>query len=172
MVIKKLAVLCVTSLMLVACGNSNETQTSSVDSQNEKESAIVEEGKTSTTTKPAEERKTSITFVDFDKKYARDTESETYIDGLFMFKDGSRANADYIHYIGNGAFDYASAIFYKGKLVNLRVDTTKSIEEVEKELGVTFDENVIVEPIRPGFRIIYDEKFDIDNISRLPNEWD
>jgi hypothetical protein len=120
-----------------------------------------------------EQVKPEINFVEFDKKYERDPEATPYMDGLFLLKDGTRLNADYIQYMDDdGFFDYASAIFYDGKLANLKLETTKTVEEVEAGLGITFNEDVKVDPTRNGFDINFDERFLIDNIERLPNEWD
>lgn len=117
--------------------------------------------------------KTEITFAEFDNKYERDPDYESYQDGLFLLKDGTELKGDYIHYMDDeGFFDYASAIFYDGKLVNLKIETDKSYEEVEAVLGVKFTNDVKVDYTDGGFKINFDERFAIENIKRLPNEWE
>ncbi|USK59193.1 hypothetical protein [Peribacillus asahii] len=119
------------------------------------------------------EVKLEITFAEFDKKYERDPEYDSYPDGLFQLKDGTKLNADYISYVDDdGFFDYASAIFYDGKLANLKIETTKSAAEVEAGLGIKSTDGVKIDPTRVGFEITFDDRFATDNIDRFSNEWD
>lgn len=117
----------------------------------------------------AEPEPAEITFVDFDKKYTRDTEETQYPSGLFELKDGTRLNADYITYSNGDYFDYAMAVFYEGKLARLKLETSASIEEVEQ--GLESLEGTTVNQTRVGYEIVFDERFATDNIAVLPSEW-
>ncbi|WP_110928753.1 hypothetical protein [Bacillus massiliglaciei] len=176
----KLLIGIISAVSLAACSGETTDQKKSepkevanIEGDNTEEAFEVEYIEIS---KPTNEntpaKTTTITFSQFDAKYKRDSESESYMDGLFLLKDDSKVNADYIQYLGLEAFDYASAIFYEGKLVNLKIESTKSIEDVEKEIGITFTDDIRIDPTRIGYEINFDERFLTDNIKRFPNEWD
>ncbi|MEH6942444.1 hypothetical protein [Bacillus sp. JJ722] len=126
-----------------------------------------------TTTKQDEtEPKKVITFAEFDATHTRDTEEKAYIDSPFILKSGEELTADYIMYVDGGYFDYASAVFNNKELARIKLETSASIKEIEKVLGVTFDDSVIVEKTRIGYEIVFDPKFKSDNVHRYPFELD
>ena len=90
-------------------------------------------------------------------------------------KDGTIMYADWYFYLEGETFDYVSAKFVEGEVVQLQVDikpgTTK--EQVLKEFGlhekeVTYD----MSPCQIVVAIVVERTFDDANISRLPREWD
>lgn len=122
--------------------------------------------------KKVPEVKEQVTFAEFDSKNKRDPEEKQYIDGLFILEDGTRVNADYINYVDGEYYDYASAIFYEGKMAKIQLETSASISEVEAGLGIKFNDVIIVEPIRIGYEIIFDKTFADENIHLNPFELD
>ncbi|KOR78794.1 hypothetical protein AM232_10195 [Bacillus sp. FJAT-21352] len=88
-------------------------------------------------------------------------------------KDGSIVNADKLNYGENDVFDYASVISYEGKIAQMQIDTESSIENIEKGLGVSF-ENYTVEPNKfgSGYEVIFNDTFADNNLAVLPNEWE
>ncbi|RFU60519.1 hypothetical protein, partial [Peribacillus glennii] len=114
---------------------------------------------------------TEITFAEFDKKYTKDSQEKQWPVGLFEFKNGTKINADLLFYSASDIFDYASVIVYEGKIAHMQLETVNSIDEIEKGLGISFSDDVIVDPNRVGFDIIFNEKFKDENIARFPNEW-
>jgi len=105
-----------------------------------------------------------------------DSEEKQYPNGKFQLKGGSIVNADFLMYGENDLFDYASAIFYQGKLVHLQVETNKPAEEVFEGLGITPTKDVTVETKDWGETLVHDITFDKtfndSNIAVFPNEWD
>jgi hypothetical protein len=161
-----------TALLLTACESNEVVDSSKVEPVVEQidtepsETVMVE-------SEPAEVKvKTEVTFQEFDGRYTRDPDEKQYINGVFILKDGTTASADYISYIDGDIFDYASVIFYKGKLAHIQMETTAPIEEIETAFGMTFGDNVIIDPNYVGFEIIFDETFADENIHRFPFELD
>ncbi|TFH62580.1 hypothetical protein [Peribacillus frigoritolerans] len=76
-------------------------------------------------------------------------EETQYPNGKFQLNDGSIVYADKLNYGENYVFDYASVIFFEGKIAHMQVDTDSSIEDIDMGLGVSF-ENYTVEPYKFG----------------------
>jgi hypothetical protein len=57
-----------------------------------------------------------------------------------MFRDGSTVNADFLFYGKSELFDYAMVIFYKGELVDVQFEATKTQKQLEEALGISFSE--------------------------------
>ncbi|WP_409293866.1 hypothetical protein V1498_11820 [Peribacillus sp. SCS-26] len=121
--------------------------------------------------KPAAPQKTEITFAEFDTKFERDPDMESYPKGVFQLSDGSKVNADYIQYREGGYFDYASAIFFEGKLASLQLETEATLGDVKAGLGVDLT-NAVVEERPIGYEITFDDRFAESNIAIYPNEWE
>lgn len=113
-----------------------------------------------------------ITFAEFDKLHKRDPNEEHYPGGTFILMTGEKVTADYYSYTASDYFDNASAIYKDGKLVNLLLETTASVAEVEAGLGIEFNDSVKVEPTRIGYRITFNETFAKENIKVYPFEMD
>lgn len=170
--VRKLIVTCAASLLLVACGDK-EGPVKKTTAEPQTTTEIVKEVTEEVSVAPKEKKeKSTMTYVDFDKKYDQDPDEEKYVNGVFILKSGEVVNADYIIYSNSDIFDYASAIFRKGELVALQLDTKSSIEDIEKDLGISFNAETIVDPTRSGFEIIFDKTFDDENIERFPFELD
>lgn len=151
---------------LTACSDETTQEPAKVVEKTEAAPVVVEEQPKAKTSK------TEITFAEFDKAFERDPEEKEYIDGPFILKDGTTKNADFISYVGGDLFEYASAIFYEGKLVHTQMETSATIDELEKGLGITFDDSVKVEPYLSGYEITWDETFADENIKLFPFELD
>lgn len=54
---------------------------------------------------------TYISQEEFDGKFTQDPEEKQYYDGKFQLRNGSLVQADFLLYIDDTTFDYASAIF-------------------------------------------------------------
>lgn len=121
--------------------------------------------------KDAEELKTEITLEEFNQKFKQDPEETQYPNGKFELKDGSIINADYLMYGENDLFYFAIAIFHEGKLVAIQMETDKSLEEIEKGMGIKFP-NGTAAPYAHGYEVNFNIKFYEDNIVRYPNEWE
>jgi hypothetical protein len=100
-------------------------------------------------------------------------EETQYPNGKFQLKDGSIVYADKLNFGKNYVFDYASVIFFEGKIAHMQVDTDSSIEDIDMGLGVSF-ENYTVEPYKfgSGYEVIFNDTFADDNLAVLPNEWE
>ncbi|MGD6897081.1 hypothetical protein [Bacillus infantis] len=150
-----------------------------VEIEESEESNSVEEVKTETKEEEKEETEVEqkatlpakINKADFEAKFSLDTDETQYNDGKFQMGNGTKVQADYLFYSDDEVFDYASAIFHEGVLVDIQVETTVSIEELEKGLGVSFSE-AKVNPYKYGYEINFDEAFAEGNISVYPNEWE
>ncbi|WP_019241360.1 MULTISPECIES: hypothetical protein [Bacillus] len=122
--------------------------------------------------KPAPPSPPIVNFANFDKANKRDTEEKVYMDGLFILENGERVTADYIMYADGAYYEYASAIFSEGKLARIKLETSATIGDIEKGLGITFDDSIKVDATRIGYEIIFNPTFDSNNIYRYPFELD
>ncbi|MDK7669280.1 hypothetical protein [Cytobacillus oceanisediminis] len=114
---------------------------------------------------------TEITLNDFNAKFTQDTEETQYPGGKFQLQDGTTVQADYLFYSENDVFDYALAIFHDGKLADIQIETSNSLEELEEGLGVSFS-SASVKPYTYGYEVNFNDQFSEGNISIYPNEWD
>jgi hypothetical protein len=117
------------------------------------------------------ETPTTITLNEFNQTFKQDQNENQYPNGQFQLKDGSNVQADYLMYRENELFEFASAVFYEGKLVNLSVETDKTWEEIEEGIGISF-KTASVTPTLAGWNINFMLKFYKDNIAKYPNEWE
>lgn len=111
-----------------------------------------------------------------EESYILNIDEESFIqypNGKYQLKNGLIVNADSFNYEASDVFDYATVIFYEGKLVHLQVDTELSVDDSEKRLGISFH-NATVEPYKfgSGYEFIFNEIFADENIAMFPNEWD
>jgi hypothetical protein len=116
--------------------------------------------------------KSFISLEEFNQLFEQDTKEEQWIDGKFQLVDDSIVYADYLSYGKSDLFDYATTIFYGGKLAYIQLETNSTLEEVLSSLRITLDQNAAIEPNPNGFEITFDEKFHEKNISIYPNEWE
>lgn len=107
-------------------------------------------------------------------RYKLDSEMEQYPDGKFQFKDGTTITASFYNYLEGETFEYASAKFLDGNLVQVQVELKEGAtkDAVLNEWGLTdeveYDENKYTGIVD----IVIDDRFADSNISRLPSEWD
>jgi hypothetical protein len=158
-------------LSLVGCSGESE------QGVNDKEDQEVEVGEAPS--EPAEQEgiendlpeKSFISLEEFNQLFEQDPKEEQWIDGKFQLVDDSIVYADYLSYGKSDLFDYATTIFYGGKLAYIQLETNSTLEEVLSSLRITLDQNAAIEPNPNGFEITFDEKFHEKNIRIYPNEW-
>jgi hypothetical protein len=166
-------------LLLVGC--SNESEQDANDNVNQEKLAG------ETTSEPVEEKaepaeqeviendlpeRSFITLEEFDQLFEQDAKEEQWIDGKFQLADNSIVYADYLSYGKSDLFDYATTIFYGGKLAYIQLETKIPAEVFLSSLSITQDQNASIEPNPNGFEITFDDKFHEKNISIYPNEWE
>lgn len=138
---------------------------------NSAEEVVSETKEEETAVEPEVKLPLEITKAIFDAKFSLDKDETQYNSGKFQLGDGTVVQADYLFYSDNEVFDYASAIFQEGVLVDIQVETAATVEELEKGLGVSFSE-ASVNPYKFGYEINFDDAFAEGNISVYPNEWE
>ncbi|KMY49637.1 hypothetical protein [Peribacillus loiseleuriae] len=114
-----------------------------------------------------------LIFDECNAMFKQDPEETQYPNGKYQLKGGAMVNAASFNYEASDVFDYATVIFYEGKLAHLQLDTESSVEDIEKRLSISFH-TAIVEPYKfgSGYEVIFNETFADENIAILPNERD
>lgn len=166
-------------LPLVGC--SNESEQGANDNVNQE----MEVGET--TSEPVEDKaepteqeviendlpeRSFIALEEFNQLFEQDPNEEQWIDGKFQLADDSIVYADYFSYGKSDLFDYATTIFYGGKLAYIQLETKSTPEEFLSALRITQDQDAAIEPIPNGFEITFDDMFHEKYISIYPNEWE
>jgi len=169
-------------MVLAACSDAvpstNEDITKEVTSEtNPTEVTITEPTEEAEVLEPEtkESELTPLTLEDFNNRYELDTEySDPYKDGKFELKDGSIVLADWYFYLDGETFEYASATFLDGQLVQAQLELKDGVtkENVLSELGLSEVGNYDLNESTNIVNVIIDERFEDANISRFPNEWD
>lgn len=149
---------------------STEPEEENEIKEEEKETTISTQPEEKEETEVKEEVKTTVTLEDFNKLFKQDESETQYPNGKFELQDGSIVNADFFSYIGNDVSDYTTAIFSEGELAAVQFETSKSIDEIEKALGIAFEDSQ-VEKNRIGYEVTLNETFKESNISVYPFEW-
>jgi hypothetical protein len=118
--------------LIAACSNSqenskvNETQAKPAVAEEKKtEEKPIKENPKNSEEKSNSTGKTFLSKDEFNKMFKLDPEEKQYENGKFQLKDGSIIYADDLMYGESELFSYASAIFYKGKLAHLQIETDK-----------------------------------------------
>ncbi|WMX58101.1 hypothetical protein [Peribacillus sp. R9-11] len=173
---KKLLIVSFAALMLAACGNEEKTSEPAKDTVKNVSNEVVNETTNEDEEVESKENnslKESLSVDEFNARFKQDSEEKQYPNGKFQLKDGSIVNADKFNYEGNSMFDYATVIFFGGKIAHMQVDTESSIEDIEKGLGISFKDARVEEyKYGSGYEVIFNETFADENIAVLPNEWD
>ena len=162
-------------LTLTACSEENDQATVvELDKPKQEQNEKVTDKKESV---KKEEKKEEI--VPFDKTAINnmlqlDPDDKQYNNGKFELKDGTLLNADYLMYVDTDVSKYASIIFYENQIASVLLDPSdKSKEEILEYFHLQdVYKDYTVNEFTKVIRIIVDERFDPDNISVLPSEWD
>lgn len=167
------------TVSLIGCSSGNTEETVEVGKQttSEPQKEVISESKVDVKTPMRESVKetpslnTTITKEEFNAKFQLDPDEKQYENGVFEFKDGTKVNADYLVYGRSDLFDFAMVTFYNGELVDVQFETSKTPDELEEGLGMTF-ENAQVEVFPIGVEVTFNPTFHDNNIAVFPNEWD
>jgi hypothetical protein len=166
-------------LALVGCSNASEQEaTDSVNQEMEVEESAsepVEENAEPSEDEVVENKlpeRSFITLEEFDQLFEKDPAEEQWIDGKFQLADDTIVYADYLSYGKSDLFDYATTIFYGGKLAYIQLETNFPPEVILSSLSITQDQNAAIEPNPNGFEITFDDKFHEKNITTYPFEWE
>jgi hypothetical protein len=169
--------LLISFIFLLVVGCSNETEHTANDNSEQAENTLepVEESTDHDHQEVADTHMEARYFIgleDFNQLFEQDSQEEQFIDGKFQLADGTIVYADYFSYGKSELFDYATAIFYGGKLAYIQVETTSTPEEFLSALRITSDQNAAIDPNSNGFEITFDDMFHEKNISVYPFEWE
>lgn len=120
------------------------------------------------------EKSQPITEETANTRYKLDSEMDQYPDGKFQFNDGTTITASFYNYLEGETFEYASAKFLDGNLVQVQVELKEGStkDAVLKEWGLTEEVEYNENKYTGVVDIVIDERFADSNISRLPSEWD
>ncbi|MHC0038005.1 hypothetical protein [Pseudoneobacillus sp. C159] len=158
-------------IFLFVVGCSNETKQVATDSAIQERENEESTSETESVVQEVEDRY-FISLEEFNQLFEQDSKEEQFIDGKFQMADGTIVYADYFRYGKSDLFDYATAIFYGGKLAHIELETTTTPEEFLSSLRITQDQNAAIDPSPNGFKINFDDKFHEKNVSVYPTEWE
>jgi hypothetical protein len=116
--------------------------------------------------------KTTITKEEFNNMFKLDPEEKQYENADFLLKDGSVVKGDYISYVGEKVFDYASAIFFNNNLTEVQFETVLTPNELEKALNLSFGKAEVTDHGNSIIEVIFDETLSEYTIQNYPFELD